>query len=578
LLVVVLILAAGRAGAAAKNPGTIVYASYADSAGFDPDWEQDMSPLFNVYEPLLAFRGAGVGARDLEPRLSASVPTRENGLISADGLTYRFPIRKGVKFSDGSPLTPEDVRYSLLRFMLMDRSGGPSAFLLEPILGVTTTRPGGRVLEGLGARAFSAVTVDGDSVVVRLRAPFAPFLSVLTNYGRVVSKAWCAAHGQWDGGAATWARFNDPDRASALPDDAADGTGPFRLERYDRDTREIVLARNEHYWRALAKLRRVVIKSVPEFLTRKLMLQAGDADVIAVSPLNAPQLAGLDGVRLTGGLRKIQLGTLLAFNAAVSTSANPNLGSGVLGENGVPPDFFADKDVREGFARSIDADSYLRDILRGAAEPSSGLIPPGLVGYRKDPSRYPFDLQAAEASFRRARGGEVWEKGFRAALVYATGREDNDVLCRMIKKNVESLNPRFHVDVRGLLGAAALEQTYARKAPLFLTSWTADYPDSHNFAFALLHSNGSLALQGGMTSRRADALIEEAAGTLDEKKRAELYGKLRDIVDEELPYAPIGDMTHFRAERTWVKGFVFNPAAHGLPYDSDYYQLDKVAD
>jgi peptide/nickel transport system substrate-binding protein len=235
------------ARAAVKNPDTLTFAAYADLDSLDPAWAEDMSPLFNIYESLLTYKGAGVDARDLEPLLSEKVPSRENGLVSADGRVYRFPIRKGVRFHDGTPLTPEDVRYSLLRFLLLDRAGGPSDALLEPVLGVASTRRDGKPMDDSYRRAASAITVDGNDVVIRLKKPFAPFLSVLTNFGRVVSKSWCAAHGQWDGGEGTWKKFNDLSRADAIPNTLANGTGPFRLERNDPAQGELILGRNDAY-------------------------------------------------------------------------------------------------------------------------------------------------------------------------------------------------------------------------------------------------------------------------------------------------------------------------------------------
>ena len=62
--------------------------------------------------------------------------------------------------------------------------------------------------------------------------------------------------------------------------DKANGTAPFKLERWDRTGRYVLLTRHEGYWRGPAALKRVLIKSVPELATRKLMLQAGDADLV----------------------------------------------------------------------------------------------------------------------------------------------------------------------------------------------------------------------------------------------------------------------------------------------------------
>lgn len=103
------------------------------------------------------------------------MPSAENGLISKDGLTYTFPIRKGVRFHHGEELTPEDVRYSLLRFLLSDVAGGPSSLLLEPILGVSSTRDEKGKIAVSYKEATQAVRVDGDNIVITLKRPFAPF-------------------------------------------------------------------------------------------------------------------------------------------------------------------------------------------------------------------------------------------------------------------------------------------------------------------------------------------------------------------------------------------------------------------
>lgn len=142
--------------------------------------------LINVYDTLLKFDGASL--TDLLPSVSAAVPSKDNGLISADGRTYTFPIRKGIKFQGGEDLTPEDVRYSLLRFLLSDVSGGPSSLLLEPILGVSSTRNDKGEIVVDFKEAANAVRVEGDNVVVTLKRPFAPFLSIVARWGYIVSK------------------------------------------------------------------------------------------------------------------------------------------------------------------------------------------------------------------------------------------------------------------------------------------------------------------------------------------------------------------------------------------------------
>ncbi|MDE2510544.1 MAG: ABC transporter substrate-binding protein [Elusimicrobia bacterium] len=570
--------AAAAAGGPVKNPDTFVYATIGDPESFDPAWAYDANSqaiIANIYEYLLTFNSSGTMTKDLRPLIATKVPSRANGLISADGLTYRFPIRKGVKFHDGAPLTPDDVRYSLLRFMLFDRDGGPSSLLLEPILGLTSTRKDGKLVPGLWGEASKAVTVKGDEVVVRLKKPFAPFLTILVGFGAVMERKWCAAHGQWDGEGATVEKFNNPRLEGAIPKTLANGTGPFKLERFELNTKESILTRNDAYWRKPAALKTVVIKVVDEYATRRLMVAAGDADVVYVPTMYFPQMHGIPGVEVIDGLQNLERSLLVNFTFKMNAAGNGNIGSGKLDGEGVPPDFFSDRDVRKAFAYSIDYPGYIRDILRGRGTQSAGLIPPGLLGYKSGPPRYTFDPKKAAEHFKKAWGGQVWEKGFKVAIVFNTGSAPAQSLCQMIKKNVEALNPKFHIDIRQLQWSSYLEQTQARKVPIQLGAWQADYPDPHNFVFPLLHSDGFFPSKQGYKNPVVDKLIEEAAHTLDDAKRAVLYRKIQDIADDDVPTIAVADGPRYRVQRTWVKGFVFKPGFPDMPYNSYYYDLHK---
>jgi peptide/nickel transport system substrate-binding protein len=567
------------AAAAVKNPDVFVYATIGDPESFDPAWAYDTAShavIDNVYEYLLGFKGGGTHTKDLIPRLAEKVPSLGNGLISRDGLTYRFPIRKGVKFHDGTTMTPDDVRYSILRFMLFDRDGGPSSLLLEPIVGDGATRKDGKAVPGVGEAAFKAVAVEGGDVVIRLKKPFAPFLTILAQFGAVTSRAWCAAHGQWDGELSTWQKFSNPPLEGSLPKSLMNGTGAFKLQHFEPTTKEVVLERFDGYWRKPARLKTVVIKVVDEFETRKLMIQAGDADVIYVPQLYFAQVQNIPGVDVIDGLQCLDRAMIVNFTFHMNPVGNTNLGSGKLDGQGVPPDFFNDKDVRRAFAYSIDYPGYARDIVRGKGTQSAGLIPPGLIGYKAGPPRYTFDLAKAAEHFKKAWGGQLWDKGFKVAIVFNTGSAPAQALSQMIKRNVEKINPKFQIDIRQVQWSTYLEQTQQRKIPIQLGAWQADYPDPHNFMFPLLHSEGYFPTKQGYSNPALDKLIEEAVRTLDEAKRAALYKKIQDIADEDVPSVPVVDGPRYRVQRSWVKGFVFNPTFPDMPYNSYYYDMYKA--
>ncbi|MBI5201180.1 MAG: ABC transporter substrate-binding protein, partial [Elusimicrobia bacterium] len=153
--------------AAAETPrDTFAYDITGDVDTLDPHWEYDVVSqmvAWQTYETLIFYKGPSL--KEFEPLLASVVPSRSNSFISADGKRYTFPIRKGVVFHDGTLMTPEDVKYSFMRFLLLDRAGGPSALLLEPLLGMDSTRDkDGKLKPGVFEAADAAILVQGGSV------------------------------------------------------------------------------------------------------------------------------------------------------------------------------------------------------------------------------------------------------------------------------------------------------------------------------------------------------------------------------------------------------------------------------
>ena len=111
-----------------------------------------------------------------------------------------------------------------------------------------------------------------------------------------MDKDWTIENGGWDGSCDTWQNFYaEPSESDPLTT-ITNGTGAFKLDNWTQGE-EIVLVRNDEYWREPAKLERVVIKSIDEWGTRFAMLQAGDADVVNVPPENRSQVDEMVGER-----------------------------------------------------------------------------------------------------------------------------------------------------------------------------------------------------------------------------------------------------------------------------------------
>jgi peptide/nickel transport system substrate-binding protein len=350
------------------------------------------------------------------------------------------------------------------------------------------------------------------------------------------------------------------------------GTGPFRLERWDRTAKYTLLARNDGYWRAPAKLKRVLVKCVPEFSTRRLMLQAGDADLIETPRPLLAQIESLKEVVIADDLPRLVTDPVLFFTLKINAFANPDIGSGRLDGDGIPPDFFSDPDVRRGFAYAFDYDAFLKQTYKGKADRALGPIPPGVTGHDPKQPRYAFDKKKAEAHLRKAWGTKLWEKGFKFTMTFNVGSEGREAACQVLKKGVESLNPKFKIDLRGVEWASFLDKAQRKQMPIFARGWYADYPDAHNFVYAFYHSQGRYPSAQGYGSQTMDTLLEKAVREVDPAKRAAAYAKVLKLGFEDVPAIVTVHPKGVYAMRDWVQGWFENPVFLGLYY----YPISKI--
>jgi len=558
-----------------KNPDTLIIADIGTVDSLDPAWAYDTASgarIFNIYETLITFKNGKTD--EFVPLLATKVPSVENGLISPDGLTYRFPIRKGVKFHNGEPLTPEDVEYSFERAMVQDRDGGPVWMLYEPLLGIHGSRDkDGNIIIDF-EDIDKAVEVEGDSVVFHLKKPYPPFLVILANsWGSIVNKKFCVEHGDWPGTADTWKKYNNPEPGKEPLHGIACGTGPFKLEWWEPGV-ETVLSRFDDYWREPAKLKRVIWKVVDEWTTGKLMFLAGDADIVYVPHAYIKELEGVEGIRVTKNLPTLSLSAAF-FNFDINPEGNTDIGSGKLDGQGIPPDFFADKDVRLGFAYSFDWKTYLKDVFHGEALKPVGPIPEGIAFRNPEQETYYFDPEKAKEHFKKAWGGKVWEKGFKFTILYNSGNTQREIAARIFEENVEALNPKFQIEVRPVEWATYLKELVNRRLTLFIIGWLADYADPHNFVHPFMHSQGDLSGFQSYSNPIVDKLIEKGISTQDPEERRSIYYQLQWIYHEDVPSIPLYQELLRHYERDWVHGWYYNPIYPGGEIQGYLYPIYK---
>jgi peptide/nickel transport system substrate-binding protein len=536
---------------------TFVLATYGTLRTLDPAACYDTTGsqrIWNIYEPLVFFDGSRTDA--FIPVLTTRVPTLENGGISNSGMTYAFPIRKGVKFQNGAKLTPQDVAYSFKRNMIADPDGGPMWMLLEALTGQSSTRDEkGKIRLEIFKTIDQAVEVKGDSVVFHLPRPYPPLMGILAYSSSVIlNREWAIANGCWDGDIKTAAKYNNPAPGHEPLQKITNGTGAFRMKSW-KPSKEFVFERYEGYWGPRPALKTAIVKYVKEWSTRKLMLQNGHADRVTVDIPYVPEVKAMQGLKI---YRVPQLSVSFAlFCQKVDPTGNPNIGSGKLDGNGIPPDFFSDINVRKAFLHAMDRKTYREDVFNGMViMPTS----PNIEGlpYHIDVPVYAFDLNKSRAALQKAWGGRVWDKGFKMVITYNSGNAMREAAAIMLAENIMSLNPKFNIEIRNVEWKDYLVQYRSFMFPIFITGWGADYADPHNFLYTFMHSQGVYGKFMAYKNKEVDRLCEAGIATVDPAKRKEIYARLQHLWFEEAIGIPLYQQINIRAYRDWIDGYVPN--------------------
>lgn len=613
------------------DPSTFIKLAAADVETLDPALAYDLASggaLQNIYEGLITFDRAD--PTTFVPALAEVVPSLENGLISTDGLTYTFPIRRGVLFHEGGQLDAHDVAYSLRRQMLQSDPTGPAWLFLEPILGisdVTEDIAGGAYVgdpAGLAAnataaelaaaceRVSAAVTYEDTrfanegpndapgTVTITLAQPWQPFLATMP-WLWVVDQEWAAANGAWDGNCDTWAAHYAPGMSGSSLNAIANGTGPYRLARRTPGE-SYMLEAFDGYWRTAdsplwtddlfgpARMPRVLVNVMPEWGARFAALRAGDADYVEVPFDNEAQVDPLVGERCDyrtgrcepdpanpeGILRKWDgLPTVsrqdIFMNQAVA-AASPYIGSGQLDGNGIPPDFFADENARRAMAVCFDYDTFNADVLGGEGVRNNGPVITGMLGYNPEGAQYDYDPEACAGYLAAAWGGVLPETGFRLQYIYPTALPGGQQAGGILQNELSAINENYLLETVGLPPHLFFPGVFAGQFPLYYSGWIEDIHDPHNWAapYTVGTYGATLGLPEALQARFA-SLVNAGALTIDPSTRELIYHELQQLYHDTVPAVILFQRPTFRFEPRYVSGF-----AHRLGMDVNdplYYTL-----
>jgi len=601
------------------NPATFVNATFGTPETFDPalDYETAGAEIIqNVYETLIFYDG--IHTDKFVPMLA------ESWEVSADGSVYTFNIRSGVKFHEGQDLTASDVAYSFQRGLLFGGYNSPQWLMAEPFFGVgndditcivdgcasaddreALSANDPAVLLEACERVTSAIVADdaAGTVTMTLAGPWGPFLpTIAQTWGSVLDQDWAVANGAWDGSCDTWQNYYaEPSESDPLTS-IANGTGPFVLDHYTPGE-ELVLTRNDNYWRDPAQLERVVFKYVDEWGTRFAMMLAGDADIADVPVENRSQMDDLVGescefnvaaneynpcevtddsqpFRLYKGRPGINR-TDMFFTFEINPVSN-YVGSGQLDGNGIPLDFFSDIHIRKAFAYCFDWDVYINDVFDSEAIQSPTIPLAGMPGYQGDMPLYSYDPAKCEEEFKLADvdkdgipAGEdeddVWNVGFRLQALYNQGNTTRQVVSEILAGNLAVINDKFNVETVGLPWPTFLRTLRNAEGPYFVTGWQEDIHDAHNWyqPYVVGTYAGRQRMPEELRSQ-FQAFVNAGVSETDPDARAAIYADLNQLFYDEVPTVLLAVGTSHGFIQRWVQGRTLNPIFPGEYYYTMY--------
>jgi peptide/nickel transport system substrate-binding protein len=451
----------------------------------------------------------------LEPSLALSWQ-------AVDPRTWRFRLRPDVRFHDGSPFTADDAVFSIERALAKTSQ---RAFQLRGVTGVRK--------------------VDDLSIDVLLAAPDAVLPEKLLLVG-MMSRAWAMRHG-----VALPQDFNAKQETHAVRN--ANGTGPYRLVRYEPDNR-LVLAAHDAWWGRRGNVDEATWVVIQSDATRLAALASGEIDLLLDPPFQ-------DVARLKreGRFRVIEtsdIGTqYLGFD---QWRAEPEH-SDLKGRNP-----FKDLRVRRAIAQAIDVDAIVAKVLRGQAAATGSHVSKRVEGYVPAlEKRLPYDPVAARALLREAGYGD----GFGVTLD-----------CVNIAWRAAACQA-----IAGMLAQVGIRVTFQPSpAPQFfpkLTQATTSFfevgwtpaTDAWPLLNALLRTYGDGGLgafnAGRYSNPKLDAIVDSIRVEPDLARRRQLVGEALAIVHADLPLIPL-----YRRTLAWA----MRPGVDAAIWPNDILELRFV--
>ncbi|WP_206437421.1 OprD family outer membrane porin [Pseudomonas aeruginosa] len=467
-----------------------------------------------VFNRLLAFRP---GTTEVIPGLA------ERWDVSADGLSYTFHLRPGVKFHTTDYFKPtrslnaDDVLWTFQRALDPKHPWHASALRGYAYFDAM----------GMGELIKSVEKVDELTVRFVLNRPEAPFLR---DMAMPFASIYSAEYGDQLLAAGKQGQLNNQPI----------GTGPFVFKRYAKDA-QVRYTANPDYYAGKPPIDNLVFAITLDPNVRMQKVRAGECQVsLYPKPEDVPRL------KQDPNLAVDEIDALLTTYIAINTQHKP----------------LDDPRVRQAINLALDKKAMLDAVFGpGAASPAVGPYPPTLLGYNHSIQDWPHDPERARALLKEA-GAE----NLRITLFIRNGTSPtipNPALAaQMLQADLAKAG--IQLTIRSLEWGELLKRSKAGEHDLSLLGWAGDNGDPDNF---LSPNLSCAAAESGENQARwcdkdFEALMRKAREVSDPAERAKLYEQAQVVFHEQAPWIPLAYPKLFNVRRNTVQGYVINPLSN----------------
>lgn len=470
----------------------------------------------NVCEPMVNY--------DLKDTSKIVPGTVAKWAVSEDGLTLTMTLRDDLKFPSGKKATAQDAEWSLHRAVML--GFGNAANITE----------WGFNKDNI---ATTIKATDEHTLAFKLDRPYPVGLLLSAMF----ASGSTGILDREEGTKNAKVTEGKSDYGNAFFKTAPVCVGPYRVTRWNTND-VVILERNDNYYGEKAKLRRVIIRHVPESGAQRLLLEQGDIDVA--------RLLGTDDLKA------------LAANVAATVAIEQTVmhGYSYLAFNGLDP-ILGNPKVREAFRYLIDYDGLAKTILEYQGAPRASLVPRGAFGALDAADGQPFKLDLERAKALLTEAG--FPNGFAKKFILSAN-SFSPAVAQHVQSNAAKIGVTLQLEQ--MADAQLFTRARSREFEVLLIGWGAGYPDAHSMIsrHAVNPDNrveAKLAQYPSWRSSWIDAKVNEMADAAkmerDLAKRITAYHEIQRYMMKSGPMAYIVQTIRPIALRKEVKDFAITP-------------------